>query len=292
MTIESLSTALRVALPLYHAYKAYKEMYPGEIDIKKTFSQDAALVKDEAVLTIWEEFLENNYGSQSILVQGTLPKPSMSIGCVHPNDPTRFIGIDTGILKIDRAAALWLCKHEQSIIDQSANFQKHRTIALATAGAAYATPEWNLFTLSGITMYQLTRFAAHGFENDADVAACKTATEDELKGAIRYFTASIEVNKQLFNTKTRIEKLIYILKNLAINYTPSDEHRLSLVEKELQDRFEYTARQIEQAKQSPITNSLKRYMGFRKTVSVGHQQFSDTMNGFFSSPGIIHVVER
>jgi hypothetical protein len=169
----------------------------------------------------------------------------------------RAIYLDSGLLEIDREAALWHLRHQFCLLSN----EDHRVSSVVFGVSAIAW--YILFSLplafagSIASFYGLKRLMKLGLNRSAERDALASCTKSELEGAIRFFTASSLARRQLTLLVSPFKELQVKLKR------EGGDSRLKEAKIALTKRFGVSKEAIIATLQDSRVDNLRRHILFR-----------------------------
>jgi hypothetical protein len=245
-------------------------------------------LKEGPVISEWQNFVSKFPNGKTVkLFHGYLPTNAMAIGSMLFKNTPKNIALDMGLEYLDPQGAMWFCKHEFAHINHSEGVKQHSASFVANILGSYYTKSWYSPLILGYIIHVIAdNTIGLNAECNADNFAIEYGTEEELKGALRFFEAYIQVYNEKVPPNTLLNKLSRLVLKIFDRH-PSNEDRQNKVERCLRSRFNYTQIQLDEIKKDEKIQKYKEYLLFRVKTPVSDPDYGDKVMKLFERLGVI-----
>jgi hypothetical protein len=187
-------------------------------------------------------------------VEGHLKEHSFARGGIAPCIP-KEIGLDSGLLKMDKEAALFFAGTEISHLKNNDSLNAS-ILMLLSYGIGLFSPICRSLPATVFYLGMGNSVLGRGQARSADDFMLQRATCGELLGALRVFEAS----KDLYAPKTIAGMAAQKIRTLFFDPRLSCVERQELVKKALQERFHFSDKGIEKELRDGRIEHLRHYL--------------------------------
>lgn len=212
-----------------------------------------SVVDQGELFDLWKKWTNKNLDAQRvILCHGNNKK---SVACALGNSfftkAPQIIYVDSELERIDVQAVMLQCKHEFAHIKYNHSVIQSGILLISTIviGIFCSIDTLPLFFILAVVASNIYNRIS---EIAADKFAFKNATEEELRGGIRFFHAANEAKVQ----KTGILDKLY-------ETHPSPRYRIDKLEKELKERLGYTDSDLYEIENVPLVENLRNHLVYK-----------------------------
>lgn len=262
------------AYPISDAYTLGNHLVPLSVAEKQR--QPFPAIVGGPILEQWNEFASKFPNGKTVkLVHGSLPHCSMALGTFLFKNSPKVVAIDVGLEYLDSEAAMWFAKHEFAHINHNDSLKQFVPLLVTSVTASFFCTVWYSPLLIGwATHIVAEKTFGLKAEINADNLALENATEEELKGAVRFFEATIQAANELCplnSFSNRAKKFIGEL----FDRHPCHSARMGKAETLLKSRFNYSQAMLGDTKKDDRVRKLKEYTIFRATTPVTDPKYKD-----------------
>ncbi len=260
------------------------------LSVGKQLRQPFPDLTDGSLSSHWVAFASKFPNGKTVkLIPGSLPTCptcALSLGTFLFKNSPKVIVVDIGLQRLDSEAASWFCKHEFARINHSDSIKQYLPLLITSVTASFFCTDWYSSLLIGYATHILAEktFGLRA-EINADHLAVENAVEQELKGAIRFFEATIQAGHELcpqnsFSNTTK--KFVVEL----LTRRPFYKERMEKIEAVLKSKFNYTQKMLDDIKKDDRVLKLKQYTVFRATTPVTDPKYAEKAMVLLSTLGV------
>lgn len=262
LSSNALSMFGRGYYPLLNTYVLSQHLIPFSEEKFHNQELDSPLLED------LEGFIKTHPEIKTVKnQQGCMPHgEAVAIGNTLFERSIRLTVLDLGVVKLDPDAAMFIAKHELSHLKNNDVVIVQGALLVCNIATSVFC-NWYTPLLLGPVYEQVAKstFMLYA-EYRADSFAFDNATEEEIQGFIRLFEAKLQIRKKPISAVTR-----YLI--LSDSH-PTLESRIKKAQNELKARFSYSQERLDNIKNDPRVDKLKKYLLFRKTTPLHDREFS------------------
>jgi len=273
MFSQALSIWGRAAYVMIDGYSVANHTLP--LTIAETQRQPFKPITDGPIFKQWNAFAALHAKERPVqLVHGTFSMTSISLGNFFYKKSPKVVAVDIGLEYLDPKAARWFCKREFAHIDHNDSLKKFVPLLISSIAASVFCKAWYSPLLIGSAVHCIAeKTIGAKLERIADDAGTKSATRRELEGAVRFFTASIQADRELYLAHPFVENAVQCSMKLLDPHS-CDHKRLAKIETALKSRFHYTDSMLSEVKKSDRVNNLRKYLVFRATTPINDPKYA------------------
>jgi Peptidase family M48 len=271
--------------PINDAFQLANHTVPLSIAEKQRVPWTA--IKSGPLFEEWNEFASKFPKGKTVkLVHGALPMCSMALGTFLFKNSPKVMAIDIGLEYIDQAAATWFCKHEFAHIHHNDMLKQYIILLVTSVATSFFCTSWYSPLLIGCATHLVAeKTLGLRAEINADNLALENATEEELRGAVRFFAATIQVEHELCPPNSSSNKIKKFVRELFARH-PCNNDRMAKVEELLKSRFNYTQIKLDEIRKDDRIQKLKKYTVFRAKTLPTDPQYQDKIEKVLQDLGV------
>lgn len=275
----------KATFPIYDACTLANHLVPLSIAEKQRLPFPD--IKDGPIFEGWNDFASKFAKGKTVkLVHGSLPMSSMALGTFLFKNSPKVVAIDVSLEYLDPEAATWFCKHEFAHINHSDSLKQFVPLLVTSIAVSFFCTSWYSPLLIGWGTHIIAeKTLGLGAEINADNFALENSTEEELRGAVRFFEASFQARHELCPSNSFSNKTKIFVTELFDRH-PCNNDRMVKVERLLKSRFSYTKTKLDEIRRDDRIRKLKEYTVFRATTPVTDPQYVNKAMGVLQNLGV------
>lgn len=215
------------------------------------------------------------------VVRGSFPNNFFgSLGNSYFKGSQKVIAIDPFIKRFDPDAAIFMGKHEFAHIKHNDTLKKYGALLLLNGVAAFFCENdlRDPIVIALATQLFYGKTLGRDSESHADDWAIEQSSEDELKGAVRFFAACILADAEI----KKISKLnqYFVKFQKLIDDHPEDQERLTKVAKALKTK--YKVNDFSKIIFDNRVDFMKNFIIFRRKNNLEDPNYVEKLNKFLA----------